>query len=101
MSSSSDNVHHSGSTSMFGIFVLSIYSLVIIPYTISHFCSESEGAVQPWNEKVTRTCGGSHGDTSLTQIDSQSKKKKSLADSIKKHCTKGEIACDAVWSAAD
>jgi hypothetical protein len=44
--------HHSGSTSLFGIFLLAIYSLIVIPYTIYHLCNVPEtAAVQPW-EKV-------------------------------------------------
>ncbi len=42
-------VEHKGSTSLFAIFALSLYSLFIIPYTIYHFCSASEETVvQPY-----------------------------------------------------
>ena len=37
-----------GNTSLFGIFFLAIYSLVLIPYTIYRLCNPSEEAIKPW-----------------------------------------------------
>ena len=46
--------HHTGSTSMFGIFILTMYTIVLIPYTIAHACSSEDSApVQPWTEKAS------------------------------------------------
>jgi hypothetical protein len=41
---------HTGNSAMFGIFVLSIYSLFLIPFTLYRVCagSEEEEAAQPW-----------------------------------------------------
>ncbi len=83
-------VHH-GSTSMFGIFVLTIYSLVLIPYTIYYSCSASEDAapVQPWTEKVNRLHACMHACGSNIGCSQSKKKKPSLAATIAKRCTKG------------
>eukprot|EP00798_Chlamydomonas_sp_ICE-L_P003001 gene3002-13015_t len=40
---------YEGSSSLFAIFVLSIYSLILIPYTFIYLCSDSEA--EPWVEK--------------------------------------------------
>jgi hypothetical protein len=40
-----------GSSGLFAIFSIAIYSLVLIPYTISSFCSSSEDEeVTPWQQ---------------------------------------------------
>ncbi len=39
------------SSGLFGIFVIAIFSLLLIPYTVwSLFCSESSQAVKPWQK---------------------------------------------------
>ena len=41
-----DNTQSSG---LFSVFVLSIFTLVLLPYTIYHFCAGAEDdVVQPW-----------------------------------------------------
>ncbi len=42
---------HKGSSSLFGIFVLAIYSLLLIPYTFFYICSPSEEQPQAFVEK--------------------------------------------------
>eukprot|EP00955_Chlamydomonas_euryale_P045872 353267-Chlamydomonas_euryale.AAC.2 len=50
---------HSGDTSMFGIFILTIATLVLIPYTLYHFCSaDNQGDNAAWAEKVGIDCSG-------------------------------------------
>lgn len=45
-----------GSSPMFAIFVLSLLSLALIPYTIYHFTSqsESEDVVKPWQVRAVK-----------------------------------------------
>lgn len=43
---------HSGSTALFGIFALSIFSLVLFPYTIYHAFFKESDAAQPWTDKA-------------------------------------------------
>lgn len=53
-------VEHKGSTSLFAIFALSLYSLFIFPYTIYHFCSASEETVvQPYLQGKKKKGGAS------------------------------------------
>lgn len=42
------------SSGLFSVFILSMYSLVLIPYTIYHLCNTSNDTVQP----VVKVCGG-------------------------------------------
>ncbi|KAK2079921.1 hypothetical protein QBZ16_002316 [Prototheca wickerhamii] len=47
---------HTGSTPMFAIFVLSLYSLYLIPYTIYKLCGGSlENVSKPWEDKSSKT----------------------------------------------
>ncbi|GAX76583.1 hypothetical protein CEUSTIGMA_g4029.t1 [Chlamydomonas eustigma] len=72
--------HHTGSSSLFGIFILTIYSLVVIPYTISYFCcGDEEAKAQPWSEK-------------------SKKKKSSISDSLKRYFTKGNLLILVLWT---
>lgn len=53
---------HSGSSALFGIFLLSISSLVLIPYTIYHLVNKKEDdVVQPWtgNKHKSKSKGSS------------------------------------------
>lgn len=38
------------SSGLFSIFCISIYTLILLPYTIYHFCSAEEEVVQPWQK---------------------------------------------------
>jgi hypothetical protein len=48
------------SSGLFSVFILSMYSLVLIPYTIYHLCNTSDDTTQP----VVKVCGG-HSDAML------------------------------------
>jgi translocation protein SEC63 len=43
-------MEHKGNSAMFGIFILSVYSLFLIPFTLYRVCSASDEAeaAQPW-----------------------------------------------------
>lgn len=64
---------HRGSSTLFAIFILAIYSLLLIPYTLSYLCSSSDEQVQPFVEK-------------------KKKKQSPIARVLKRLCTKGELA---------
>eukprot|EP00775_Hariotina_reticulata_P009185 gene9185-9351_t len=65
------------SSGLFAVFLLSIYSLFLIPYTIYYFCSSGEDAT--------------------TQPVAKSKKSSSFADRLKGHCTKGNLILLGLW----
>lgn len=48
-----------GSSPMFAIFVLSLLSLALFPYTIYRFCNSGEGeeVVKPWQVCPLSLCG--------------------------------------------
>eukprot|EP00879_Flechtneria_rotunda_P003234 GHRR01003457.1.p1 GENE.GHRR01003457.1~~GHRR01003457.1.p1 ORF type:complete len:707 (+),score=247.45 GHRR01003457.1:307-2427(+) len=65
------------SSGLFAVFLLSIFSLFLIPYTIYHFCSAGEDAT--------------------TQPVAKGKKHRTFADRLKRYCTKGNLVLLALW----
>jgi len=89
----SESVHHTGSSSMFGIFILTVASIVLIPYTISHFWAADDAAVaQPWAEKARGSGAVTDAGPNQNNVFIQGKKKKSKLHALLKKClTKGKI----------
>lgn len=95
---------------LFLVFALSLYTLLLLPYTIYHFfcrTSEEEAVVVPWQKvgacsvqragrlgslRAARGAPhGPHGDHALA-APAQDKKKRPLVDWLKKMGTKGACA---------
>eukprot|EP00798_Chlamydomonas_sp_ICE-L_P029523 gene29523-5873_t len=68
---------YEGSSSLFAIFVLSIYSLILTPYTFIYLCSDSEA--EPWVEK------------------SGKKKDSKIGYLLKRLFTRGNLILLALW----
>ncbi|WIA39826.1 hypothetical protein OEZ86_013276 [Tetradesmus obliquus] len=67
------------SSGLFAVFLLSIYSLFLIPYTISYLCSSGEE------------------DATTQPVVSKGKKKPSLSDKVAGFCTKRNMAMLLMW----
>jgi hypothetical protein len=78
---------------MFGIFILTVASIVLIPYTISHFWAADDAAVaQPWAEKARGSGAVTDAGPNQNNVFIQGKKKKSKLHALLKKClTKGKI----------
>lgn len=82
------------SSGLFGVFLLSIYSLFLIPYTIYHLCSAGEEST---TQPVARVCvlpcqvaKANHQSAAHPGSAFQGKKTAGFADRLKAWCTKGE-----------
>lgn len=107
-------MEHSGNTALFGIFLISIFSLFLFPYTLYFLFSsgEAEQTAQPW-QQVSVPCPRfvSHMPSSLFSTGSltwitpacasfsqgKTKKKSWLAKKLERMLSKG---ADALWGAA-
>lgn len=62
MSSAATMTEHTGNSALFGFFIISVYSLIVIPYTIYYFCGqEGSDVVQPWKEEKKKQSTVSRG----------------------------------------
>lgn len=96
----SDSGSHSGNTGMFGIFILTIATIVLVPYTLYALCNVSEENAAWADSKVgERWWWGAQHSTSSAQICDKhchllavqgKKKKSSIGTNLKRLATKGE-----------